>query len=623
MSAVSILNETLEIDERLKAAASIYQLTDSILAGERLSVSIVNGDPKAPPAWTSGTEISINASTLDTRDFDDVVKLHGLNFHELAHVLYTPRAGTSLSQWVIDHYLFQAFNLLEDQRIESMMSVRYPSTAPWLTAAILRWVIGKPEALETGYLYVRGRRYLPGELRGTLRSTFRRPDLLGDIDRIVDSYRRLVFPTDYDAARPLITDMDRVLRELMYDGKGGVSSDPNGHGGRDSLPTKGRPVSVKEQRDNRDRMSDPSPAAPKDDQDEDPQDPQGGHSEASNDDEGTPADVKGAPGNDSEAPQSEPESASEAGLGVGMGSNQEEVLERLEEMLDDLVDTPEVRNDVLRTQRQIRVATTGDSLPYNPFYNEPADHEYVMMAHQLTRTLDRLREEAEPGWHREEETGRLNVVRWAVDRDPQTAFDRWDEGVTDAVDIEAVILLDISGSMNMVIDHANNAMWALKRSFDMSEISSTVLVFDDKSTTLYRSTDRADGASIRRPSGGGGTDPSEGLSQAARILGTTKKRHKVLIAITDGEWNSWRDEYGLSCDDYVARMNDAGVMTALGFIADNGWYSEELTDQQRVEKAKENSHGCRIAVPAHGQNLVPFISGVVTDLVRQQIMAHR
>jgi hypothetical protein len=244
--------DAFEVDQRLRALSNIYQLTDSIIAGERLKISVVQ-TPSPIPAWTTGTEIFFNADNVDTRDFDDVVKLHGLNFHELAHVLYSPRAGTSLLQWVIENSMFMPFNILEDQRIESLLTTRYPSTAPWLTAAVMRWVLKEPEALDRGYLVLRGRRFLPGEMRGMLRTRFARQDLLPELDRIIDTYRRLVFPTDYDQAQALVRAFNDLLREVMPDQN---TPDPNGHHhDPQNVPTSGRPAPVKQQRELRDRMS--------------------------------------------------------------------------------------------------------------------------------------------------------------------------------------------------------------------------------------------------------------------------------------------------------------------------------------------------------------------------------
>ena len=598
------------IDQRMKALASVYQLADSIIAGERITVKVGAASTKTP-AWTTGTEIFINTSALDIDDFDDLVRLHGLNFHELSHVLYTPRQGTNLAQYCIDEGYMPAFNLLEDQRIESMITTKYPSTAPWLTAAVMRWIASDAGALGMGYLCVRGRRYLPGQLRGMLRSTFEHRELLPEIDRIVDAYRLLVFPTDYDAAKTLIAQMHRVLNKMGST----MPSDPNGHCESPwHICDKGRPAPVKEQRGLRDRMG--SESSKKDTEDTEKAEGEGG-----------PADLDGMSGETSDPSDSSPSSSSspadqgqDSSAGDGSAESNpvhDQVREQVKKMLDDLLNSEEVTDDIKRTRKSIETSMGAASLPRSKHFELEPLPDYVFMERRLTQTMTLLQEEAEPGWHRREDFGRLNVVRWTIERDVTEAFDRWDEGVTDAVDIEAVILLDASGSMNCSITQASNAMWVLKRAFDAVDISTTVIAYDGSSETLYDSQERAT-LSVRQPNKGGGTNPVDALNQASRIFSASRRTHKLLIVLTDGQWAYGADRFGLSSNDYIQRMGEDGVVTALGYI--------DSLLQDRIEQGVDvdylieaNRHNCRIAGLADGNNLVPFISDIVTGLIRSRI----
>lgn len=637
-----------DIDQQLKALSSIYQTTDSILAGEKLKVNVVHSDMEVP-AWTDGTTISLNLTQVNRTDFEDVVRLHGLNFHELAHVRYTPRKGTALVTWVLDYGYMRAFNVLEDQRIESLMTIRYPSTSPWLTAAIMRWVVGTPDAIPGAYAFVRGRRYLPGLLRGELRRVFLAPELLPEIDEIVDAYRRLAFPNDYDQAKDLIRRFDNVLRSMsakMPDGTG--LPDPHGHhqhGGE--VLDKGRPVSVVEQRRVRDKMTqDTSPSQPVEDQDQDDLDDvdaahDGADTDADTDDtdgQGHGQDMYQDPGlpapgqSDADAGSSHQEEEEEqaddedtthqGGLGTGGSSfDIDRVRDLAEEMLDDLFDSDEVYDEVRRTQRRVRTFGGAKPLPKPPWMSEckDPDPKFATTAHRLRATMQRLRSQADPGWHREESYGRLNPARFAVSGDLDTAFDRWEEGVHDALDIEAVVLVDYSGSMGEVFNNVANSMWAIKRAMDAVDISCTVVAFESQCWTLYGADERATGK-IRDPETSGGTNPLPGLEYAARLMSESTRRHKIVIAITDGDWDYRVDEFGMRSDDYIKKMTDSGVLTAVGFIADPDWFREEdLTPERRKELARENSHGATIAQPADGENLVPFVSSIVTNLVRAQL----
>ena len=445
--------DALLIDERMKALASVYQLADSVLSGEKISVKFGPVPNTMAPAWTTGTEIFVNTATIGLEDFEDIVRLHGLNFHELSHVLYTPRAGTVLAKFCLENDLMPAFNLLEDQRIESLLTTKYPSTAPWLTAAVMRWVTADPKAIDAGYLFVRGRRYLPGELRGLLRAMFSDQSLLPKVDRIVDAYRLLVFPTDYDAAKTLIREMQEILDKMGRD----MPRDPNGHTECPwHLPDNGRPAPVKEQRKLRDNMGKESSGGNK------PQPAQPGEEKGNSHD--------GSGGNDSRPSSERPDSelgANGGSAGDGDDSNRDQIRsdarEKVKDMLDDLLRSDEVVDDVRRTRRSIESSTGESVLKKAVVQDIEPKGDYVLMERRLTQTMTLLQEEAEPGWHRREDFGRLNVVRWAIERDVTEAFDRWDEGVTDAVDIEAVIMLDVSGSMGAVITDAKRVTALIKR----------------------------------------------------------------------------------------------------------------------------------------------------------------
>lgn len=608
------------IDERMKALASVYQLADSIIAGEKISVSVGSVPQAQAPAWTSGAEIFINTATISLEDFDDIVRLHGLNFHELSHVLFTPRAGTNLSQFCMDNGLMPAFNMLEDQRIESLMTTKYPSTAPWLTAAIMRWVTSDQTALDKGYMFVRGRRYLPGELRGMLRSVFGRKDLLADIDRIVDTYRLLVFPTDYDAAKPLIEQMQRILEMLGSP----FMQDPNGHGHAPwHVCDKGRPAPVREQRSLRDRMGSESPKA----NDNKPEGEPGEDRGMGKDHDGVSGDSGEEPADNGRSQQGEDsgQPSTDSSAGIGSGSVADELMDaarqRAQEMLDALLKSDEVVDDIRRTRLSIEGATETPGLPTAINYDREPLPEFALMERHLTSTMTLLQQEAEPGWHRREDHGRLNVVRWTIERDIEEAFDRWDEGVTDAVDIEAVILLDSSGSMGAVLEEASNAMWVLKRAFDAVEMSTTVIAYDSTSETVYEAQERA-GMVVRRPAKCGGTNPIGGLNQAARIFKNSSRKHHLLVVLTDGQWSNCTDQYGMTSHDYIKRMNEAGVSTVLGFI--DAILADRIEMGQNLEELiEENRHHCKIAGLAQGDNLVPFISNMVTDLIRCRIRVSR
>lgn len=628
--------------ERLSGLAGLYQGTDRILTGERLNV-VVEDYPGAPAAWTDGNRIHINRAEIDSVDFDAIERMHGLNFHELAHVLYTPRRNTAITSWAVDNNFMRSFNMLEDQRIETLLSTRYPSTIPWLTAAIARWVVGDPEAIQTGYLLVRGRRYLPGAFRGAFRATFVRQDLLSDVDRIVDRFRSLVFPNDYDIATELIEEFDAIIKEVQAstpdnpEGNGNSVSCPFGHGQRptETLGT-GRPKGPAEQRSTQKRASDgedevPPASSPEDDNDDDVDSDDDSASDSGNtdksDDEGSDddssdngsSDDEKSPqtgtGSGSEGPASEATSQSPAGDGgrqAGNGAGTE-LLDIAHRVLEEFRADSEVNEDIKRSLRQVAGNGGSDTLSKARWDVITPEESYRLMYGSFRKILDRLRQQAEPGWIARESSGKINAARWNRERDISTAFDAWDEGVHDSTDLEVVILLDESGSMGGLIGSATNAMWVTKRALDYVGASTTVITFDNTSRTLYHRKDRAESDNVRFSYRGGGTDPVEGLAQAARIFARSRSSQKVLIVFTDGDWALNTDKDDVTSDEYIQKMNRSGVLTALGFMTEPAYNR----DGGYVSYA---NHGAQVHANVTGDALVPFMQTLVTNVIKRRLV---
>lgn len=639
-----VKQDPLADDERLRGLASVYQTALTILASERVSVNVERDFHTPIAAWTSGVDITINASQLKSIDFDEVVRVHGLVFHELCHVRYTPRTGTTLAKTILDEWLMEPFNILEDQRIETLLTNRYPSTKPWLTSAILRWVIQDPSALATGTFYIHGRRFLPIEVRRMFWEHFGKglridPVRVREIRRegvaIIDEYRTLVFPTDYARAESLVRAFNILLSELRAGGASG--RDPHGHDhphNGDPYPvSKGRPKGVKEQREDRDagddgpdeEFDDNVDGTPgSDDNDRDKSDsaesgsPEDAPSDA--DDETDDGDERVSAGAPDESNDETP--ADDHGQGAGASTNDRpsDPVQVLEDILDSILDNEDVVEEVKSTQRQIRGGSGVEVLDRASFTSLGKPEEFFSnQARQLQDVLNLLRSQADPGWDRRTDSGRVNATRWYTERDIETAYDRWDEGVHDAVDLEVVIMLDVSGSMGWAAGPSHQAMWSLKSALDRIDASTTVIAYDGVSRILYRANERASLGDVRYAYTGGGTNPVAGLNQAYRIFQHSKRANQILITLTDGWWNQSRDEFGVSSDEYIKKIQQMGVTTALGYIVSEQQIARDPEAVRRVLSDPEMNHGCQHAGVAMGRNLVPWIRTVVESTVRQRI----
>jgi hypothetical protein len=227
-----------EVDrERLSTMARVFQRADRVLSGESIRCTIAQGGVPAP-AWSDGEEIAFNAEQIGSvSSVDDIIKVTGLNYHELSHVLYTPRKHTAMVKAIISAQVFPAFNMLEDQRIETLLSTKYPSTKPYFVACIMRYLLGNRQQWDTAFPLLHGRKYLPLEVRQQAEARFKDPHLVLDFKRIINEYRTLAYPRDEQRGLALVKEYAALLGQMTKP----PSADPNGHGSGRPEVVKGQP----------------------------------------------------------------------------------------------------------------------------------------------------------------------------------------------------------------------------------------------------------------------------------------------------------------------------------------------------------------------------------------------
>ena len=137
---------------RLVKLASVFARTNSVLTSKRISVNVVDMPHQSSPAWSSTTEVWLNSAVIkDELTAQSLLSLQGLDFHEASHLLYTPRRSHLLVKQVESEKLWEAFNCLEDSRIENLMVGYLPSVKSWLTATIADYLMGDEQAIKTAY----------------------------------------------------------------------------------------------------------------------------------------------------------------------------------------------------------------------------------------------------------------------------------------------------------------------------------------------------------------------------------------------------------------------------------------------------------------------------------------
>src|SRR5690606_8542111 len=228
----------------LRSSAAVLTRTNRILAdSNHIKVEIVDdGSPQPAPAWTDGTTISIGGGDR-WRDIDTTegrARLLGLNYHELAHILFTPRDSHPAYRAVHREGLHQVYNLAEDQRIETLFCALYSPAVPLFTQAITDLILADADPGAAGGVWalLAGRRYLPQGLRQAARDAYQ-----GDAaewERLITEYLLIEWDADTDRGLELLRQMARHLQATQAKTppgcghRGGRSGRPNSQAGAEA-----------------------------------------------------------------------------------------------------------------------------------------------------------------------------------------------------------------------------------------------------------------------------------------------------------------------------------------------------------------------------------------------------
>lgn len=623
---------------QLGTLSRVYEQADRVLTGDPIVVNVAKAGPA--PAWSDGATITFNASEILEMDLETLTQVNGLNYHELCHQLYTPRKGTEMVKYVIENQLMESMNILEDQRIETLFTARYPAVIPYLSATCARWLNSKDADTSADYLAIRGRRYLPVEVREAYRDAFAFPELIPTIARIVDEYRLLVFPKDYKRAIELIeqfneyilkpTGILEAIRQQIAaynynpaDSTGCTHGGPSGCGGRAPM-VKGRPEPGKSQERDAQRAkgqgkaeSDyayrPKPKAKSSINDNDNKNKKDNPSANSKQEK---SEVTYRTVDEALTIREEIKQLDDISLGSGhtpsVGGVPENIGNMLEDIIFDTLNNKDVVTDIKAKQRII-VGGDGkydDQSKRGKFDDTNVPHEAITNYRRFAKELQRLRDLSEPGWIRETPTGKLNIKRAMAGCEPDTAFDRWDEG-DDGCDIEAVICIDRSGSMTYRNNdrNASVACWTIKRALEHIGSPVTVYAFDDQNEVAYSRNEKADRLKYKFIYGDGGTNPYTALIEAEQLLMSSRKKNKMLFIITDGEFHSTPN------DEIIERIAKRGVLTSTILIMDEKSFKNHYDGKDMKDVAHKAEIFGRIS---HAGELLPFAKAVVTGAIRKR-----
>ena len=592
LSHAEAVEKYTERTNRLNAVAGVYQRANRIITGEEVTVTVINDPDMDTNARSNGKDMELNASLIEDLTDESIISLNGVNYHELGHILFSPRIGSNLGIYARDHKLFRALAILEEARTEQLLITRYPATRKYLEASLYTYILaGKPSEWGGKFHLITGRTYLPIELRQAIAEKAVAQyglDIVQEVHSIIHAYRGLVFPRDFDTAKALAHRLAKIVGlDEEQPPQGGIT----GIGGECGLPTKGRPAGTKEQ----EQLQKDSPKSPTE---------RLGKGDSQ---ESAPTTNNPAPSNQT-AGESDREQDSEDTKLAGT------LNKRMEQIKND----SSVKREIRDTRNAIIDSDVARSeIGKSRFHELTPSDTAISTAKRFGAELERLVRNNDPAWVSRVRSGRLNISR-TMNPDVNAiaeAFDQWDIG-NEATDIEAVILTDNSGSMGGLMHSVCENTWIIKRGIESINGSVTVYNFDSDSELLYEAGDRAKAREMRFVESGGNTNPIRGIIEADRVLSASKKSIKILFIVTDGEW-----EKEAQCDDLIKRMGEKGVITSVVFLGDYKGYREVLGrsamgDEQATQYIARLRHKAKVF---HAVSTTRDILNVATELVKSTL----
>jgi hypothetical protein len=563
-----------------------------------VSIQIIEEMYANAPAWSDDTGMTLvhypeSGSLLS---INNLTRLKGLAIHELSHLLFTPRSLTALSKWVNANRLQTTFNILEDNRIENFMVSRMSGVKPWLVHTITAELLKPNTNIDKLLPLVWGRKYLPDNIRTTAYKAWSStvsPETADDIARIVDNYIVLTLhdKDEIEKAQLLI----RQLSTLMNDNHSSAVHSHN-HSTQDSCAPQSDGSKPLGKRDVADAKKDvaeqvASQSAP--------------DSADDSEDEG-----------DSGSSQGKPDTAGQlkAALTEAKQQAQSAVVEDVKSTIETVKSADSVSSFNDKDEYEARHRAI---LPANKYHvkQEAVSAEARSMAQLFTRELVHIRSDFDPGWVRKSDQGKLNVRDYMMGANFDEAFDLWDQGHEEATDIECVILLDNSGSMRDMSTPAYEAMWAIKRSLDAVDASTTVIQYGSWGNYLYQAHEKAQvKMTTARMEGGGSTKPLNSLVKANQILRESSRAIKMMITITDGQWDNTR-----ACDQVIATMRSSGIVTGLVFLQDSKT-PEIFIRRDAVGSQMIDAHYCEAATLLTEPRRIVEFAKQLTKVSRERVL---
>jgi hypothetical protein len=582
------------------ALCDFYTRVDRVLGGRKHGNVVVElAKTDEFPSATDGTTVWLQedavVDAVEKRG-THLMSLFGLNFHELAHVLYTPQLNLTTKRWLMQNTgRPMAFNVLEDMRIEHLIRQQYPKMTIYFLATCYKYYFDVPlyewQKSWQAYICMAERRYIPREDRQLARDLLvstKGEEVAAEVERIEAEYVKLATLGAYDFllddAKKLIDDLVAVLGgvdvqavQLCQDQS---HSEMSGFDSKKKAPSAASFSAIYEELEG----DDSNPLEKR-------------SAGATGKREADKAVKQGT------KPKSWLNNKGKRPAG-GYSNNRPTgsatatfIEEQFETMVDVQRDMQHV-NEVL-TRAEFNLDKADDQL----YKNIPVTAPMRKRRDEFVRKLMQVQEAVDPGWDPYQAQGKLNIGRAMRDEPFDTLFDDWREDRSDALDVEAKLLLDMSGSMgNGSISEMSKAFWVVSSALNRIDAKIDQIGYSDWSIALRQRGEVEVENTYRSYGTIGGTNPRVGIAKSLYDFRQSKARHKLFVLLTDGAFNADSDE------DIREMRERLGVTTVMVYVSQpyDGYSHNPGTSHQCEHK---------IAIKT-GESLSDFI----TQLVNRQAL---
>ena len=183
---------------------SVVRRVAAVLSSERVNVPIHANPASRASAWTDFRKIVVNYEEHDDPRVT-LATLRGFLYHEGGHVRFSVPFKTlrrlvgkpALPEGVTMARLQGAWNVLEDQRMETAVVSASPRKAAYFTPMVLTFLCDSPIRAGANYPLLVWRRYLPKHIRRGARAMFvtaHGEDFTREVERLVARYVRATTP---------------------------------------------------------------------------------------------------------------------------------------------------------------------------------------------------------------------------------------------------------------------------------------------------------------------------------------------------------------------------------------------------------------------------------------------